>query len=313
MQDHVRHLIRESLITATLFIAILAIMLSIPAFAIISLFLLPLPFIVFSYRHGWKKATLLGIIVMAIAAIISLSLILFILPQAFLPILTGILIGQAIRGKRHPYEVWAQGALGVALGLTVLYFTTEFVFDISFATEYQLMIKESLHASTLILDAMGMDWSARDLEIIEEQMLMILDLIPAILLIISIFVACVVQWLGYRTLRHVTKERFYFPRVRTFNLPKFTLWLFLVTMLIAYFEVSPIINGIVLNFSTLLGLLFSMQGISFVFHYVYMTRRSKWIAILSVVLSIIFLPIGLYLTRILGIIDVGFMMRQRIK
>ncbi|KAB8136838.1 DUF2232 domain-containing protein [Gracilibacillus oryzae] len=69
---------------------------------------------------------------------------------------------------------------------------------------------------------------------------------------------------------------------------------------------------ILVNVSHLAGILLILQGLSFIFHYSYVKTKSKAVPIVSILIVVFFPIMGLYLARILGIIDLGFELKKRI-
>ncbi|WP_083800962.1 DUF2232 domain-containing protein [Bacillus sp. m3-13] len=59
-------------------------------------------------------------------------------------------------------------------------------------------------------------------------------------------------------------------------------------------------------------LLMTVQGFSFIFYFCYIKKISKAIPITLVILSFLITPL-VYIIRMIGIIDIGFQLRDRIQ
>lgn len=315
MQNQTNERIKDGLTLGGLFIALLLFTLFIPGIEIISLVILPIPIAVYSYRHNWKAALILSAVIFFSISILAFYFFIMSLPLALIAILAGILIGEALKSGRHPYEVWGRGAIGFALGYLVLLFVLDLITNQSLMVEYQLIIKESMDSTHSLFTQAGMELSEENIKLIEDQMIALLDLIPAILVIISMIYSFIAQWLTHKVLNKWDQTKFVFPQFRSFRLPRLILWLYLLTIIISWFsfDVASAFGMTIYNISLVIGFLFSIQGLSVIIFYLMKKRKSKALSIILIAIIIIFLPIGMYLTRILGIIDAGFHLRKTIK
>ena len=73
------------------------------------------------------------------------------------------------------------------------------------------------------------------------------------------------------------------------------------------------IGLVIFNAGLILGVLFSLQGLSLIVYFFGKKKQPKVLLILLIIFILVFLPVGMYLLRILGIIDVGFRLRKLIK
>ncbi|WP_017471564.1 YybS family protein [Amphibacillus jilinensis] len=315
MHEQMLNKIKEGFLVGVIFVGLLLMTLVIPAIELLTLFILPIPIAFFAYRQGWKAAALLGVIIGLTLFLFAMYMFIVSLPLTLLAVLTGTLMGQSIKAKRHPYETWVQGTLGFVMGFIVLLFFVEWLSDVSLATEYQLFVSESITSTQLLFDQLGMTLSGDDLQLVEEQMLMVLDLIPSIIVVTSMLLAVITQFFTYKVLNKSIGTALAFPPFRRFNLPRLALWLYFVIMIITWFELEQgsSFQTLIGNASLIIGVLFSLQGFSFIFHYMHVKKQPRFVAVLITVFSLIILPVGLYLSRILGIIDIGFMMKKRLK
>ncbi|SDC41253.1 Uncharacterized conserved protein YybS, DUF2232 family [Pelagirhabdus alkalitolerans] len=315
MQPETAQKMKEGLIVSAIFVALLWLTLYIPTLELVTMFIIPIPISLFAKRHGYKASIALGLLILLTMLFFALYVFIVSLPLALLAILAGTLMGQSIRDGRHPYETWVQTAIGFTIGFLILLLIVEWTTDVSLATEYQLLIREALESSRQTLDSVGMEVANDEITQLEDQFMVLLDLIPSIILVISAFLAVVSQWLTYKILNKWWESNLYFPKFHTLQLPRLTIWLYFLVVLISLIDFSnqPTVDAIVFNVSTMLGAIFSLQGLSFIYFYMYKKNQPKIVPILITFFSLVFLPVGLYLTRIFGILDVGFMLRKRVK
>ena len=315
MEKQANNQIKDGFILGALLIVILLITLYVPVIGYISLFFLPIPIAIYGYRYGWVKSALLGIIILFSISVFALYFFVMSLPIALVAMLAGVFIGEALKSKRHPYEVWGRGTIGYAIGFLILLLIIQLLSDQSLITEYQLIIKESLDSAQIFIEQVGITLSADDLRAIEKDMLMVLELIPAILIVISMLYSIITQWLTYKVLNRLDQTNLAFPKFRSFQLPKVTLWIYFFVVILSWFKFGalPMLSLVLFNAGLILGVLFSLQGFSLIVYFFGKKKKSKFLLIILVIFMILFLPVGMYLTRILGIIDVGFRLRKMIK
>jgi len=79
------------------------------------------------------------------------------------------------------------------------------------------------------------------------------------------------------------------------------------------YESVPALGTTMANINIILGMLFSIQGLSVIVHYLKKKQFSKTMSTIMIALVIIIFPVGMYLTRILGIIDAGFNLKRIIR
>jgi uncharacterized protein YybS (DUF2232 family) len=99
------------------------------------------------------------------------------------------------------------------------------------------------------------------------------------------------------------------------KLPISIIWLYLIVVIASFFNLDP--DGMmfigVQNALMILEILLAIQGFSFIFFFSHYKKWSKAIPILSIIITLLFPIILLYFVRILGIIDIGLNLRERLK
>ncbi|BAM48520.1 YybS family protein [Amphibacillus xylanus] len=307
-------LIKDGFLLGAIIFAILLVTLYIPFLGYFSILLLPVPVAVFCYRYGWKSAAIFSVIILLLISLFAFYFFIISLPITLVAIIAGLFIGEALKSKRHPYEVWSRGTIGYAIGFLILLLIIHFLSDQSLVTEYQLMIKESLDSTQLLLSEAGIELSTDDIRSIEKDMMLLLDLIPSILIMVSMLYGFVSQWLTHKVLNRFDQAQLAFPKFRSFKIPKviLTIYFFIVILSWFNFEGLSLLGLIFFNAGLILGFLFTLQGVSFIIDLLAKRRQPKIVSVLVIIIIVVFLPLGMYLTRILGIIDVGFNLRNKL-
>jgi uncharacterized protein YybS (DUF2232 family) len=174
------------------------------------------------------------------------------------------------------------------------------------------VIDQSTQMSKDLLEQFGIADQAGQLHLVEQQIDMMKNLIPVGVAIIAIVLAFVSQWIGYKVINRLERKDYRFPPFRNLKLPVSLVWIYFFALIFTFFELDP--NGTlylaVNNVLMLTGFLMVIQGFSLIFFYAHHKSWSKALPIISVILAL-FLPILLYLVRILGIIDIGFRLREK--
>ncbi|UFT99400.1 YybS family protein [Radiobacillus kanasensis] len=304
---------RTQFITGLIHFAIYSVLLlgtmMVPAIELITVFVLPIPFLLFTSKYGWKSGLVFGLITVSFTTIL-LSVVT--VPFSLVAAIGGTMIGESIHQKRGAYETWARGSLGAIVGIMLSFLFIQSVFSINIVEEIRQSIHESIETSEEMLSSFGLDSSEANMDLVLDQMLHVLDLLPVVIAVIGILLAFITQWIGYKVTYLVEKRKLLFPPFRQFRLPVSVVWFYFIGIVLMWFvtEDSGMMYQAAINISNLAGFLVTLQGLSFVFFYTHKKRLSKAIPVITIVIAVLFPFIGLYLVRILGIIDLGFGLRD---
>lgn len=281
----------------------------IPVISLLSIFLLPIPFILYTNKHGLKSGAVLGLI--------SFVLIFLITPLA-LPItisfvVGGIVIGELYRRKKHAFGVLVGGSLSFIGALILNYIGSIVLLNTNPVEVIQDMFRESLETSEQMLSAIGQQ-DQQALELVNVFIDQLTYTAPSILMILGVAYAFIVQWLGSKIMKYLKHEYSPFPPFREWQFPRAFIWYYLITyiILLVGVEEGTTLFIVISNLTPILEIVMIIQGLSFVFFFFHMKNRTRVIPIVITILSFL-LPFLLHLIRILGIIDLGFELRKRIK
>ncbi|MFG6146794.1 YybS family protein [Halobacillus sp. B23F22_1] len=305
--------ITEGALMTGAYLLLLLIILFTPIIGSIFLFVLPVPFIFYSYRHGWKPGVLMFVAAMVFSLIFATV---FSLPITLLSGIGGLFIGGSMYKKRSSYETWAGGTIGFIIGLVSVYLISQLFFGMNWAEEIRTGLNDAVSMTEGLMGALGSGEGAEtQLEALEEQVAALPDYLPSIFAIGGIMYAFVSQWLSYKIINRVEGKKFHFPAFRNFNLPTSVLWYYFFALIftLVFAESNDIWYLAAINVFTLTGAFLVLQGFAFIFYYTYVKEKSKALPILAIVGSLLFPTILMYLVRILGIIDLGFSLRERLQ
>lgn len=307
----------RKLTEGALFVALyMVIMLAsfIPILAAFVLFLLPVPFVIYASRHGAKS----GLLVLVAATLLTIIFFTIVsLPLTLLMGVGGLLIGHGIYKKRSAYETWAYGTLGFIGGLLFVVAFSQLVFNVNFTNEIETIATEEMTSYITMIENIGIVEGNPDIDLeamILEQISLLLNLAPAFLALSAVFLAFLVQWISYKVINRIDKQKYRFSPFRTLRFPSSIIWLYLIVIFISFFDLDPssIFYIGLQNALFILEALLVIQGFSFIFFFAHYKEKSKALPIIGVVLTILFPMFLLYFVRILGIIDIGFNLRDRL-
>src|SRR5699024_12622315 len=101
--------------------------------------------------------------------------------------------------------------------------------QINIYADIYLVIAESMNLMQSMMNQLGLkDDIEEQMKLMEEQMHLFKDLIPASIAVISILVAFVSQWLSYKIINRIEQQGLYFSKFKSFNLPRSGVWVYLV-------------------------------------------------------------------------------------
>ncbi|MCP3026985.1 YybS family protein [Halobacillus sp. A5] len=307
-----RKITEGALMTGTYLLLLLIILFTPPFLGPLFLVILPVPYVFYSYRHGWKS----GLLMLAVAVII---------PLLFAPVLSlftlisgigGLFIGGAMFNKRNSYETLAMGSIGFIFSLVSVFVISQVLLGINWSEEIRLTFDDAFDTAQSMMNAFGGGAGPEEeLTALQEQMASLPDYLPSVLAMVGIVYAFIAQWLSYKVINRVEGKKFHFPHFRHFNLPISVLWYYFFALIFTFVfaESNNIWYLAAINVFTLAGAFLVLQGFAFIFYYTHVKDKSKALPILAIVGSILFPTILLYLVRILGIIDLGFSLRDRLQ
>lgn len=294
-----------------IYVLLLLITLFIPFLGMITLLAMVVPFVVYTARNGWKS----GIWLIVIAGLLSVLLGSPLALALSIPASTvGVVMGHLIGNKSNRYAV-----LGAATGVYLINYILAYIvaivlFNIDFMEVLEGMIRESMQASESIATSLGQENAKEGLEKMEEYLGYSTYLLPTMFVLTSFVHAFFSQLVTVFIVKRLKIPVSSFPPFRELKLPKSLLWYYLIVLVLTLMqpEQGSTLYMAVLNLSFILMLLMTVQGLSFIFFFCYEKKISKAVPITIVILSFL-IPGLVYIIRMIGIVDIGFQLRERIQ
>jgi uncharacterized protein YybS (DUF2232 family) len=303
----------EGAVLLAVFAILLLLTIFVPLLAIIVNLFLVTPFILFAAKNDGK-----GTFVFVIAALL-LSLLLgsligltIALPFA----VTGGVIGYFIQKKKSRWSIFLMGSLAFLATILVIYGASIVFFKMNFIIEMiEIMQKSSKMSAELLKNFGDQEKLERVMKQSEQSLNFIKNLIPTLLVVTSFAVVFIIQSVSFPLIRRFGIEVEKWKGLKNLSLPKSTIHYFLIILLVGMvFKPEEGTFGYlaIINLTWILIILIVIQGYLFLFFYLEQKGFSKTISITIAIISLL-IPIFLYMIGILGIIDLGFDLRKKIK
>lgn len=306
--NSIRSITEGAIVTALYFVLLLAILL-LPIVGVLFIFLLPLPFIIYVTRHTLKKGLLLLTVALSISYMIDSIAV---LPITFIFGTAGLVMGAMYSLRKSAYDVLISGSLSFLLNFVLLYVITNVFFNVNFVDNLKKMMYESLKTAEKMVTAFGE--STDQFELMYQSLEMVSYIVPSALAITSVVLAFVTQLFVNQFLKWFKYDFKPFPPLRKWSFPKSILWYYLIVTIIFMIgvEEGTIFFTMIVNLIIVLEVIIAVQGFSFIFFYFFRKGKSAAFPIVIVIVCLL-MPFLLYIIRILGIIDLGFDLRKRMK
>jgi uncharacterized protein YybS (DUF2232 family) len=304
------NVLTEGAILLALFTVLTLMTLYLPLIGAFLMVFLPLPFILYTVRHGIKAAVTL------MAASIFITLIvgsLFALPLTLTYALSGIVMGYFYQ-KRQTAGALIGGTIAFLISFVVMYAASVAFFQIDPIEEATGSMDETIDMAKSMMAAIGQEANEAAINQLEEQMKYIGYLIPSLLVSVSFIFAILSHAVTIPVLKRLKIQLVPLKPFREWKLPASIVWYYLIVSFIFFLnlDTGSFLYLAAVNLLFVLQVLLVVQGFSFIFFYSHVKNYSKAIPVTAIILSLI-LPILMYLVRILGIIDLAFNLRGRVK
>jgi uncharacterized protein YybS (DUF2232 family) len=300
----------EGAMLGGIYLVLLLIAIYVPFIGMVAYFVLPVPIILYWLRHGIKPSLTFSAAILLFSIIASSAGVLTTLAIAIGASMTGY----ALHHKQSTYEALLKGTVGYALGATIFWVLTQAITGINIIDAAQTTMQESMQEVRTQMNNLGVTPPEDRWTQVTEMIDYIFVLVPTLIAVYSFLYAFVTQWLAQKVHNRKSKEKILYPPFRRFNLPVIVLFIYFIGSFARWFDIDP--NGglypFIVNITELAGILLIIQGFAFMFYFAYERKLAKVFPILTVIFSILLGPILLYLVRILGIIDIGFRLRERL-
>nr|WP_239583571.1 YybS family protein [Metabacillus iocasae] len=292
-----------------IFVGLLLFSLYIPIIGQLFMLSLAVPFIIFTVRHGLKKAIVFFIVSLLLGVLFGRVVA---LPMVVAFGMSGVFMGYLYKQQRSRYIILLGGTVAFSMTLLLLYVLVNVVLNINLMEVMEQALSESIAMSKHTLEMMGQTPNEAQMKQFEQALDLIKYMFPSLIVMVSFVFAFITQLITAPILKRMRYEVERFPPFHQLQLPKSILWYYLLVLILSFFsmETGSFLYIAVVNLLMVLQTLILIQGYSFIFYFCRQKGYSKVIPIVVIVLSLI-IPIFLQFVRILGIIDLGFDLRKK--
>ncbi len=300
------HKLTEGAIFLAAFAVLLLMTIYIPLLGSVTNLFIPLPFIMFAAKNDRKSSLVFLVGALLISLIVGTVMA---IPLSLLYGLTGLVIGDFIREKKKRLAGYIAGTIVFLITLVAQYAVSVAFFEIDVIKESIQLFEKSVDQTFQMMEKLGQPLDAAVVEQFNTGIQMLVTLVPSVFVMASCLMVFVIELISFPILRRFGFDVPRWKPFRELSLPKSFLWYYLI-VLIAFLLFNPEQGtywySALLNLSFILQFFLIIQGLSFVYFFSYEKGIPKFVPILITV----FLPILLYIVRILGIIDLGFNLRK---
>lgn len=298
----------DGAITGAIFSVILLIALYIPVIR----FFLPLPVIYYGSKYGLKPSIVTILVCLMISLIIggpigSVYAAVFGIP--------GMIIGYLYHRQSPFISVMIGSSLAFIAMFIVLYIGLIVFVNINIFQQMNETLMQSMNLTEKIYSSYG-NAQTIDFSSIKHLIGLIKYFTPTILVCTGIFTSIITLLVSHPILKRLRVPLVHWVPFRDWHFPNSILWYFLVSLLIVLFlnmKVGSPLFIIFYNLFFLLLVIMVIQGFSFVFHYSFYKKFHKSIPIIILICSFLIPYLMVFIVIPLGIIDIGFNLRGKLK
>ncbi|GAK06933.1 MULTISPECIES: YybS family protein [Geomicrobium] len=304
--------ITEGAVVVALFTILMVMTLYIPVVALLTIWLLPLPMMVYTIRHGMKPGALVLVVATLITFLLATALA---LPIILLFGIGGFVMGVSYSKGRGAFQTLFTGSVSYVLAIFVLFVFSNVVMGIHPFEAIRTGMIESMNSAEQLMQNFGAETDEEAITAYRELANMIPQMSAMLMIFTGVMYAFITQVIAHPILRRLLNKPFGFPPLREWSLPTFFIWIYLLGIIVSLVGVSDpgsALSIFMMNVTPLLEIAMIVQGAAVMFYFAHVKKISKALPII-ILFSALVIPIITFFVRILGIIDLGFDLRSRIK
>lgn len=288
-----------------LFAIFIAIAFYVPIISVIATVFAPLPIAWYSAKYD-RSSSILVAIVGCIVSFFFGGLV--ILPFSLIFAAVGVVIGDVLRLKKSKVFLFMSTGITVLITFALQYVISIKLFETDFIKESMQLMRESYSKSIELTQSLT-GQTPMDPATLEAMFDMMEASLPASITMGAFFFAFIIISINLPLLKRLGIN---VPKFRSFKntrLPRAILWYYLIVLAINLFigpETGTPLYVIVLNFSLILWVLLTIQGVSFVHFALDAFGSPKFLKVLAAIMAI---PLYSFYVLI-GILDLGFDIRS---
>lgn len=295
-----------------IFFVLLLIVLYVPLLNLITIFFIPLPFIVHMVRFDLHATLLTGV------ASLALTVILTPLPAVFITIAAvtvGMVMGHFYAQKKGPFLPMLAGMVTYIVNYVLLFLVSFFLLDINLLDSMEQMLRESLLMTENTAEFWNMPLDEELQMSFEEMVEGITYVFPAIMILSALMMSAVHHGISRSVLHRLGQRIQVLPPFREWNMPKSMLYYYLIALILVILgvlEEGGTLSFFVINLHMILEILLLIQGLTMIAHFAHSKGWGKIVPVGVIVLAVL-IPLVANIVRIIGIFDLGFGLKQRVK
>lgn len=308
MQNNESKKMAHSVVMVSLFTILTLIVSYVPIIGLVAYFFAPLPIAWFSANYD-RNASIL----MSVAGCILSTLLggVGALLLSIIFITTGIVIGEGIRKKKSKVAIFLSTAITVLITFAIQYIILVNLFSIDFIQtsleELRASYEEAIKLTNITLQP-----NMSNEELLDKMFQSLEMAMPALITLGVFFYSIIVIAAIFPFLRKLKVDVPKFSNFSNLKFPKIILWLYFIVLLINFFvkpEVGSALYVVVYNFSIILWVLLTLQGLSFIFYCLEKYELPKFLKGLTAVFAV---PLNSFFILV-GLVDLGFDVRSFVK
>lgn len=298
----------EGAIFSSIFIVILFLSVYTPI-GFITIFALPIPYIFYTNKNGLRMGIAMFFITMILAIIFTS--VLGVIPT-FIAGSIGIIMGWLYQRERALPAIVGGTITGI-INFVIILIITKVVFGINIVETMQNMSIDFIDSIEKVSNIAGTTpQTAEMFQLYRSTINQVGQIMPYIIIFSSFIIVFITHFMS----RLIKIPSFNIPSfpIRDWSLPRNILIYFFISVIILM--INPLNNIytlhiLAINLYPLLQVLLLIQGISFVFCISYYRKMGRAPSVLVVIAS--FLPVISQFVIILGMVDLGFNLRNKLK
>lgn len=303
----------QGAILTAIYILLLLIVTYIPFIGLVVMFFLPIPFLLQYFRHGLKPAILVALACLFFTLIVTpWPALIFTLAAASV----GISMAYYYQKQESSFTPLIVGTIAYLLNYLIIILISYAILEVNVLELLEEMMNESMQLSTDLLDTFQMPANEAQMDLFRESISSMIYIFPALIIFSSMIMAVLHHAVNRLTLPRLGHHIEKLPPIREWQLPKSILFYYFGCIVIIVFGLADRTTTwgmLVINLQLILELLLYIQGLSFIAYYSYKKNKGRLLLIITITLTVLLSVIIMPIVRILGIFDLGFGLKKRIK
>lgn len=290
-----------------------ALIMFLPFIGFILFLLLPLLMIYYVNKFRTKSAIVLGVIILFINIWLAHPIAIYF---SLVGIIVGITMGSLYKQTKHTnntFYPYIGGLIGHVATILLFFVLLKAVFGIDFN---QYMQQEMANLESTMLAQEGLFQVPFDDAQLTEYLQFLLLIIPVFIILASAIFAAFNHLLARVILKRFGISIQQLPPLREWQFPRaFIYWylLSLLLLLIGLMDEGGPLYPILINVQTILEVVMYLQGLAVIAYFSHIKKKGFLLPAITIGLTLLFPLMVMLFVRILGILELGFGLRARMR